>query len=58
MTKIQKLELKIEELKENIFQVEMIDRWTQHNEEMWENYHQELRQVEQQLEKELNKGMK
>jgi hypothetical protein len=58
MTKIQKLELKIEELKENIFQVEMIDRWTQHNEEMWENYHQELRQVEQQLEKELNKGVK
>ena len=58
MIKIQKLELKIEELKENIFQVEMIDRWTQHNEEMWENYHQELRQVEQQLEKELNKGVK
>lgn len=58
MTKIQKLELKIEELKENIFQVEMIDRWTQHNEEIWENYHQELRQVEQQLEKELNKGVK
>ena len=58
MTKIQKLELKIEELKENIFQVEMIDRWTQHNEEMWENYHLELRQVEQQLEKELNKGVK
>ena len=58
MTKIRKLELKIEELKENIFQVEMIDRWTQHNEEMWENYHQELRQVEQQLEKELNKGVK
>ena len=58
MTKIQKLELKIEELKEDIFQVEMIDRWTQHNEEMWENYHQELRQVEQQLEKELNKGVK
>ena len=58
MTKIQKLELEIEELKENIFQVEMIDRWTQHNEEMWENYHQELRQVEQQLEKELNKGVK
>ena len=58
MTKIQKLELKIEELKENIFQVEMIDRWTQRNEEMWENYHQELRQVEQQLEKELNKGVK
>ena len=58
MTKIQKLELKIEELKENIFQVEMIDKWTQHNEEMWENYHQELRQVEQQLEKELNKGVK
>lgn len=58
MTKIQKLELKIEELKENIFQVEMIDRWTQHNEEMWESYHQELRQVEQQLEKELNKGVK
>ena len=58
MTKIQKLELKIEELKENIFQVEMIDKWTQHNEEMWENYHQELRQAEQQLEKELNKGVK
>ena len=58
MTKIQKLELEIEELKENIFQVEMIDRWTQHNEEMWENYHQELKQVEQQLEKELNKGVK
>lgn len=58
MTKIQKLELKIEKLKENIFQVEMIDRWTQHNEEMWENYHQELKQVEQQLEKELNKGVK
>ena len=58
MTKIQKLELKIEELKENIFQEEMIDRWTQHNEEMWENYHQELKQVEQQLEKELNKGVK
>ncbi len=55
MTKIEKLQQKVEELKEAIFLIDMIDTWTQHNEEMWEKYHEELNQVKDLLAKELLK---
>lgn len=52
---VEQLKQKVEELKESIFAIDMIDRWTQHNEEMWDKYHEELKQVQDLLAKELLK---
>lgn len=52
---IEQLKQRIEELKESIFSIEMVDKWTQQDEKMWDKYHEELQQIKNLLTKELLK---
>ena len=52
------LEIRSLELKESIFSIEMVDKWTQQDEKMWDKYHEGLQQVKNLLTEELLKKQK
>lgn len=46
---VEKTKERIEELKSLIFQVEMVDRWGTRENELWDKYTKELRELKDEL---------
>ena len=51
--KVEELKRKAEELEETIFLIEMIDHWTRENEESFENYSKELKEIKNLITEEI-----
>lgn len=55
--KIEELKEKVEELKEDIFMIDMIDRWTQEDKELKHKLERKLTETKRLLAEELLKDM-
>ena len=52
-SRVEELKRKVEELEDTIFLIEMIDHWTREDEESFDKYSKELREIKNLLTEEI-----